>query len=141
MNGFGTLLVLGRWTEDVEWVWSVVLALPTGLTFAYLVNSDRFPRALRRRGITTRTSYPSEWYGTFAQEKRWVILHLTDGRRLFGWPEEWPDQADKGHFVIDQPEWLLDDNERTPLSPVAVFLIPANEVRMVEFLKGDEERA
>jgi hypothetical protein len=141
MAAIGTVLVLGRWTEDVEWSWAVVLALPVGLTFAHLVNSDKFHRLLRRRGITKRTSYPSEWYGTFAQEKRWVVLHFIDGRRLFGWPEEWPDQPDKGHFVVDQPEWLLDDNRRAPLDPVAVFLIPASDVKMVEFLKADQERS
>lgn len=133
------IVVLGRWTEDVELGWSLFLALLVGLLFAYSANSDKFHKFFRLMGITTRTSYPSEWYGAFVERRRWVILNLTDDRRLYGWPVEWPDQPDKGHFVLDQPEWLLDNNERAPLYQVAVFLIPAGDVKMVEFLKEDEE--
>ena len=68
-----------------------------------------------------------------------MILHLTDGRRLYGWPEEWPDQADKGHFVLSQTEWLLENNERAPLYLVERFLVPAADVKMVEFLKENSE--
>lgn len=139
MHLIGSLIVLGRWTEDVELVWSVVLSVPVGMTFAYLANSDWFHERLRRKGFTKRTSYPSEWYGVFATERRWVILNLADGRRLYGWPVEWPDQSDKGHFVLGQPEWLLANNERAPLYRVAVFVVPASDVRMVEFLREDDE--
>ena len=89
--------------------------------------------------MSSRTSYPSEWYGAFARQKRWVILHLNDGRRVYGWPEEWPDQSDKGHFVLDEPEWLLDTNKRAPMFRVKRFMLPAPEVKMVEFLKENEE--
>ena len=126
--------------RDVElvWVWSSCQPF-VGLTFAYLANSDKFHKFFRTRGFTKRTSYPSEWYGVFATERRWVILNLADGRRLFGWPVEWPDQPDKGHFVLHEAEWLLDDNERAPLYQVAVLMIPASDVKMVEFLKEHEE--
>lgn len=104
----------GKWDGDAELASSVVLAIPVGAFFAWMANSDLFHQFMRSIGLTTRTSYPSEWYGTFAREKRWVILHLKDGRRLYGWPEEWPDQPDRGQFVIDQPERLLSSGERAP---------------------------
>ena len=73
------------------------------------------------------------------RKHKWVVLHFTDGRRLYGWPEEWPDQPDKGHFVLVEPEWLLENNDRAPLYQVATMLVPASEIKMVEFLKENEE--
>lgn len=136
--GFGRWLSLGRWNSDVEFVWSIPLAVALGLVFVWLANGDVFHKVARKRGLSSRTSYPSEWYGAFVRDKRWVILHLTDGRRPYGWPQDFPDQPDRGHFVINQPEWLLANNERAPLYQVERFLIPAVDVKMVEFLKESE---
>jgi len=141
----GIFLVLGSvhpvapWTSDVELVWSIVLSVPLGALFAWLANTDKFHRLARLINLSSRTSYPSEWYGAFTRQKRWVLLHLADGRRIYGWAEEWPDQPDKGHFVLDQPEWLLDNNERAPMFRVERFMLPAAEVKMVEFLKENAE--
>jgi hypothetical protein len=135
----GRVAAIGTWTSDVELAWSVALAPLVGFAFVWLANTDTFHGFARKKGLSTRTSYPSEWYGAFVREKRWVILHLTDGRRLYGWPEEWPDQPDRGHFVIDQPEWLLDTGQRAPLLRVERFILPAGDVKMVEFLKKNEE--
>jgi hypothetical protein len=135
----GRLFSIGRWTTEVDLAWSIASSVPVGLFFAWCANTDTFHRIARRWGLSSRTSYPSEWYGAFVREKRWVVLHLADGRRLFGWPEEWPDQPDKGHFVLDQPQWLLDSGERAPLHKVERFMVPAADVKMVEFVKEDEE--
>ncbi len=137
--GLGRIVAVSPWTTDVELVWSIVFSVPLGLTFAWLANTDRFHNFARKKGLSSRTSYPSEWYGAFIRQKRWVVLHLADGRRLYGWPEEWPDQPDKGHFVVDQPQWLLDSGERAPLHKVERILIPAVDVKMVEFVKEDSE--
>lgn len=135
----GRWFLLDTWTADSELAWSVVLAVPLGLVFVWFANKDGFHRLARKWGLSARTSFPSEWYGTFVREKRWLILHLVDGRRLYGWPREWPDQPDKGHFVLDEPEWLLDNNERAPMHRVQRFMISASDVKMVEFLKDNEE--
>ena len=130
----GNIIALGTWTANSAFVWSVLLAFAFGLLFAYLANKDYCHNLLRFCGITKRTSYPSEWYSAFYQEKRWVVLHLPGGRRLYGWPEEWPDQPDTGHFLIDQPIWLLDDGGYEPLPNVEKILVQAIGVEMVEFL-------
>ena len=74
----GALLTLGRslsigaWTDDVELVWSVFLAIPVGLIFAYMANFDIIHEQLRRLNLTQRTSFPSEWYNAFSRERRWI---------------------------------------------------------------------
>ena len=60
-------------------------------------------------------------------------------RRLYGWLEEWPDQADKGHFVIEEPEWVLADGSRIPIPQTHCFLIAVSEVKRVEFLSSIDE--
>jgi hypothetical protein len=129
---------VGPWTESAALFWSATNAVVIGLVFALFANKDWFHRFLRERiGLTKRTSFPSEWFSAFNRDKRFVILHLKGERRLHGWPEEWPDQPDCGHFVIHGPSWILDSNERAPLYLVERLLIPATEVEMVEILKDE----
>ena len=136
----GVLTDAGTWTQDVQLTWSVITALAVGLLVATSVNKDWFHGCLRRIRLTSRTSYPSEWYSGFTRSKRhYVVLHLTGERRLYGWPEEWPDSPDRGHFLIMQAKWLLDDGKTRDLDGVERLAIPAADVEMVEFLKYTEE--
>jgi hypothetical protein len=129
----------GRWSADAELAWMIILAFPLGLLLVWIVNGDVCHRWARGIGLTGRTSFPSEWYAAFARERRWVILNLVEGRRLYGWPEEWPDQPDKGHFLIDQPEWVLDDGSRVPVVQTSKLMVPASDVKHVEFLANPSE--
>lgn len=126
-------------TENGSLVLSVVIAVAIGLVFAKLTNNDSLHRWARKLRLTRQTSFPSEWYSAFAREARWVVLHLRGERRLYGWPEEWPDSPEQGHFLITQPEWLLEDGSRAPSEKVELLLVPATEVEMVEFIKYDGE--
>ena len=136
----GVLTDAGTWTQDVQLTWSVITALAVGLLVATSVNKDWFHGCLRRIRLTSRTSYPSEWYSGFTRSKRhYVVLHLTGERRLYGWPEEWPDSPDRGHFLIMQAKWLLDDGKTRELDGVERLAIPAVDVEIVEFLKYTEE--
>ncbi len=136
----GKLVAIGQWTPDADLAWMTLLAFPLGMLFAWFANTDKGHTWARAHGLTTRTSYPSEWYGAFTRSgQRWIILHMKEGRRLYGWPEEWPDQADKGHFVIDQPEWVLDDGSQIPVHQTSRFLIASCEVERVEFLSFKHE--
>ena len=136
----GVLTDAATWTQDAQLTWSVITALAVGLLVATSVNKDWFHGCLRRIRLTSRTSYPSEWYSGFTRSKRhYVVLHLTGERRLYGWPEEWPDSPDRGHFLIMQAKWLLDDGKTRELDGVERLAIPAVDVEIVEFLKYTEE--
>ena len=133
----------GTWTEDVALTWSVGLAFLVGLSLAFGANNDLPHRWLRREvaglRLTTNTAQPSEWFGAFAGNRGYVTLHFHDGRRLFGWPTEWPNMPDRGHFVMYWPEWLLDDGDRVPLHGVRFILVPATSIRLVEFILEEDE--
>jgi hypothetical protein len=127
------VVVAGIWSDDVRLVWSAALALLLGFGIAYAANTDRIHAVLRRMGITHQTSYSSEWYGAFCENRGFVVLHLTDQRRLYGWPEEWSSTPNAGHFVVSLAEWLEGDR-RIPLPGVHRVMVRAADVEMVEFM-------
>lgn len=122
-------------TKNWKLVASVLIAVISALIAVYFSNNDKIHSILRWFHVTKETSYPSEWYSAFSRHSDcYVVLHLKEGRRLYGWPEEWPSDPDHGHFRVAEGEWLV-GNERKPATGVSAILIPANEVEMVEFLK------
>src|SRR6185437_8385687 len=124
----------GPWTEDVRLVWSVVVAVGLGLAMAWAMNTDRVHRLLRKIGITHQTSFSSEWFGALSQNRGFMVLHLTGERRLYGWAEEWPSTAGKGHFVLARAEWL-DGDQRIELAGVHRILVRAEDVEAVELME------
>ncbi|RCS49238.1 hypothetical protein DTL42_11920 [Bremerella cremea] len=144
---FGNLLPLGHWTSDTEFIWSMLFATAIGFIFTYFANNDQIHVFLRNlsffngkiKDITKRTSYPSEWFSAFNKDRRFVVLHLKDNRRVQGWPYEWPDSPDTGHFVLMNASWLLPDNTQAHLYSVERMLIPAAEVEIVEVLANESE--
>ena len=139
----GTFWTKPLWTEDWAIVFSVLIAVAVALISVYVSNNDTLHGLLRRIGFTQETSHASEWYSAFSRNHDcYVVLHLTGARRLYGWPEEWPSNPDRGHFRIVEAEWLTEDG-RTPLTGVTAIVVPATDVEMVEFLsiKPAEESA
>lgn len=128
----------GDWDQDVELIYSTIIALLVGVGFSYAANTDKLHTWLRNRKITRETSYPSEWFGAFLNQVTYVVLHLKDERRLYGWPVEWPSEPGKGHFLITQPCWLV-EGEDIELSGVENILIDVNDVKWVEFMEKSWE--
>lgn len=123
------------WPAGSESVVSVLSAIFLALILAWFVNHDVAHNLLRSIGVTRETSYPSEWYSAFHRyDECFVVLHLKGGRRLYGWPQEWPSRPGQGHFIIAEGEWLV-DNESRPLEGVSIILIPGQDVEMVEFME------
>ncbi|MCY3878511.1 MAG: DUF6338 family protein [Rhodobacteraceae bacterium] len=115
---------------------AVVVAVVLGLCASVISNTDILHRFLRWLRVTKETSYPSEWYSTFARhgENNYIVLHMQGERRLYGFAEEWPSDPKDGHFRIAEAEWLTADGGRVQLDNVVAILIPVAEVTMIEFL-------
>jgi len=135
----GQVISIGTWMSAGELPLAVAIALALGLVLAWCANSNVVHRWLWKRGVTSGSSYPSEWYKTFMIEKRWVILDLKDGRRLYGWPMDWPDHPDEGHVVLSYVEWIGDNGTRIPLPEVHKMTIAVADIEFVEFLKNPNE--
>lgn len=150
--------IFGVWNNEVEFVWSIILAIITGLFMSWCINND-FPLYLFRKDgegkchfcfkwlhkilskikLTDKTLHPSEWYTAFNSDPRYIVLHLAGERRLYCWPRQYPDDPQKGHFLVEEAAWLLDDGSSAPLYSVKQVLIPSSEVERIEFLKEQSE--
>lgn len=128
----GKFFQLGNWNPTTEIVVSAIVAIVLGIALAYFTTNDSFFAIARKIGITTRTPYPSEWYGAFASAPRYVVLHLQGSRRIQGYPLEWPTEPTAGHFRLTDAAWLDDQNNETPINVDYSILIAAKEVEMVE---------
>ena len=124
-----------QWPAGLELTVAVASAVGVALLAAYAANHDLLHRPLRWLRVTRETSYPSEWYSTFANNRRcYVVLYLKGQRRLYGWPREWPSHADRGHFRLIDAEWLDDAGNKASLEIGDTILVPASEVEMVSFV-------
>ena len=110
-----------------------VVAVLLGLLLTFLINTGVLHSLLRAIRITQAASRPNEWYDTFYKKQDHVILHLHDGRRLFGWPRIYPARPERGHILLEGAEWL-DRPRGAPRIRLADFLIDVKDVRFVEFL-------
>jgi hypothetical protein len=130
----GKWIALGKWTKKSELSTATIVAVVLGLLFSYLANCDRCHKLARRLGITRETSYPSEWFGVLTKNVTYVVLHLKDERRVYGWPLEWPSSPQAGHFQLQEVSWLNGEVE-IPLESVDSILINVKDVKWIEFLK------
>lgn len=125
---------VGVWNAKVETLWSAFIAVVMGFVSCNVANSDKLHGLLRRMKVTTQNSFPCEWYSAFSSKRGFVVLHLTSGKRLFGWPGEWPSEPSRGQFVVESPCWIDTDGNPLPTRAEAV-VIDASKVQFVEFIK------
>ena len=125
------------WAAQWDLAISVAIAVTVAFIAAWVANTDWLYAILRKIGVTNSSSHPSEWYSAFVANKDcYVVLHLKGQRRIFGWPAEWPNRPDRGHFRITYGEWLA-ENAAATKSGVLEVVIPAPQVNMVEFLERE----
>jgi hypothetical protein len=129
----------GEWSPTTLTAWSYISAVILGFTFSYLANTDNFHKFLRKLKLTKQSSYHCEWYGAFHdREKCRVVLNLVDGRRIYGWPHEWPSEPSKGHMVLTEAAWIDDSNNYVDLLEVDAIMLKVTDIQWVEFIKHGE---
>jgi len=139
------LWALTKWNFGIQNGYDLVglggCAIVWGLGLTWLINSSAIHDFLRWCRLTQSASRPSEWYDSFYDRQEHVILHLKDGRRIFGWPRIYSFRPDKGHILLEGAEWLDRPKDKDPIPRRDVdFLIDVTDVRFVEFipLRGKE---
>lgn len=128
---------IGVWDEHTNLLFSTMSALVIGILVSYFANNDQFHAIARKIGVTMETSYPSEWFGAFRKSARngnYVVLHLKDERRLYGWPSDWPSESENGHFRLKEASWIV-DGENYDIPGVRSIMINSQDVKWVEFMQ------
>lgn len=119
----------------------LLVSIAVGIFSSLIWNKDWLFKALRKSQITKQSSYRSAQYSAFAfHSDCYVVLHLKNQRRLYGWPKEWPSHPEDQHYLLEECEWLGEDKP-IPIKGVSHILVPANEVEMVEFLPITENNS
>jgi hypothetical protein len=144
----GKRINFGAWNPEGELFASLITAITLGVLFSYLMNSDRLYGILRKFNLSTRSSHPSEWCTAFDSKKTFVVVHMKDERRLYGWPHIWPSDPTKGHLFIVQGSWLRNEQPESASGDEGIvgenkhemqILVDVIEVKWVEFIKNPEE--
>lgn len=133
----GRWFAFRTWDSNAELIASLLTGLSLGLLGAYVVNKDSLHQFLRRRGISTRSSQPSEWCGVLTGYQLFCVIHFKDDRRLYGWPEVWPSDPEKGHFFIVAPIWVH-ETPNVPMTGVEGILVSVSDIKHIEFVTRQE---
>jgi hypothetical protein len=136
--GAGTFWPLLPWSATSDVATSVVSAFFLGVVFAAFANNDKFHALMRWMRVTREMSYPSEWFGAFHDHETYVVLHLKEFNKLYGWPSVWPSEPNKGYFLLEEASWLDEQNKETPITNVTHVLVPTSDVQLVEFMQLKE---
>lgn len=159
----GRYYALGKWSDNLELVVSILISIIFGVFVSWCVNND-FPLWLFRKdgigrytgikglpvkllskfNLTEKTLHPTEWYSFFNKiENEYIVLHLIGERRIQGRLIQFPDSPNTGHFIIDYSSWLLDDGNVITMESVDKTLVSSSEVIRIELLKNsiDKSRA
>lgn len=123
----------GKPGTPTELLGLAIVSILLGLVLTFLINTGILHDLLRRTGITQAASRPNEWYDAFYEMQYRTVLHLHDGRRVFGWPRIYPVQPDKGHILLQGAEWLDRPGDARNI-PFVDLLIDVKDIRFVEFV-------
>jgi hypothetical protein len=102
---------------------------------AWIVNSNWLHLALQRRGLTASSARPNPWYEAFYSNlnRQVLVLNLKDGRRVYGWPQYWPNTPNGGHIFLTDAEWYYPEHPPAE-KPKFHILIDVADVAWIEFV-------
>jgi hypothetical protein len=113
----------------------VLLALLLPLGIGFLTTTDLHMEALRKCHITNKTSRESTWVDVFTDQKRRVILHFSDGRRLHGWPMYYSEAPEEASLYLYDPAWYVPERKDWDrLNVHGLFLVKRDLIDWIEFL-------
>jgi hypothetical protein len=114
-------------------------ALTIGVVFAAEINHEWLLSILNNKlHLTRKTAKPSTWNETWSHTQQYVVVHLNDGRRIYGWPKFYSDVPEERALFFEDASWLDDDNHLiNEGSPISIFLDKHSGIRLIEFLQSD----
>lgn len=103
-----------------------------------IIYYDFHMRLLRFIKLTDKTSRVTTWQDIFIENKKFLVAHFKDGRRIYGWPLNYSDTPDEGLIYLYNPSWIDDDNKYVDCNTHGI-LIKYEDIELIEFLKEEED--
>jgi hypothetical protein len=109
-------------------------AVLVGIVWSYEANNQFIFGILRKLKITSKTTKPSVWIDVLSETEVYVVVHLKDGRRVYGWPLRYSDDVSERAIFLEQATWLTDEGGALNDPPISIFLDKESEIAFVEFV-------
>ena len=110
---------------------AVLLALIAGASITH----DFHMRILRWMRLTHRTARDNTWIDIFIDQRRYVEVTLTDGRRLFGWPLYYSKHPEEGLLYLYDPAGIDGDGRYVDLDVHGILLTRKDGIESIVFTK------
>ena len=120
---------------------TVILSIFLPLFLGFLITKDLYMKLLRRLRVTNKTARDTVWLDVFTDQKRYLIVNLSDGRRVFGWPMYFSNTPEEGNLYLYNPSWITEDEGYIDLGIHGLFLVKADNIDSIEFLNITKENA
>ena len=119
-------------------LWLLGIALLTGCIIGLLKTHDLHMKVARALRLTRRSCRVGIWLDLFhdiyapRRASVYVLAHLTDGRKIYGWPEYFADEYDTGPVLfLTNAAWA--DAEEHIRIPDPGILINGSNIELVQF--------
>jgi hypothetical protein len=119
---------------------TILLSVVLPLLIGRLRVTDKHMVWLRRWKVTEKTSRQTLWEDVFTDQKRYVIVNLSDGRRVFGWPAYFSSTPEEGCIYLQNAAWIV-DGKYIDLPIHGLFLVEHDNIDSIEFLNLDRTNA
>jgi len=123
-----------KFTNDKIFLLSlIILTLVLPILIGKVLHSDLHMSILRTLKITDKTSRDTTWQDVFIEQKRNIVIHLKDERRIVGWPMYYSNLPENGFVYLWNPSWIDFENKYIECNTHGI-LIKSDDIYFVEFL-------
>ena len=116
-------------------IYAIGLAILLALIVGTSITHDLHMRLLRWMRLTHRTARDNTWIDIFIDQRRYVEVTFTDGRRLFGWPLYYSNHPEEGLLYLYDPAWIDGDGNYVDLGAHGILLTKKDSIESIVFTK------
>ncbi|MCY4593491.1 MAG: DUF6338 family protein [Bryobacterales bacterium] len=121
---------------DPEFLISAIgLAILLALIVGASITHDVHMRMLRWMRLTHRTARDNTWIDIFIDQRRYIEVTFTDGRRLFGWPQYYSNHPEEGLLYLYDPAWIDGNGNYIDLDAHGILLTKKDRIESIIFTK------
>jgi Family of unknown function (DUF6338) len=135
--------IIGNIPELFENILLLFVTLLYSWIFILAVQKDWIFGKLYKSGKIKNANRETTWSDVFTDKKdKYIIVHLGDGTRLFGWPEYFSYDPNDPTIYLDKPSWIVDDKYISSETE-GIMITKEAKIQFIEFVdkslvkKGD----
>ena len=121
-------------------IFLIIISIVIPCLLALSIKFDLHMKLFRFLKITDRTSRISLWFDIFTTHKDYVVITYKDGKRLYGWPEYYSDEAEDKSLFISRASWLDQNNNMTKIGGRGVLFPTTENIETVMFRNSMQKK-